>query len=368
MSLTPSRARVGDWGSGVGEDAGPRSHPLIPNAEPLRQRAVQRIGGHLAAARISNSPTVVSNVLAGAALAGGLHDVPALLLVGVAMVCLYTAGMYLNDVFDYASDCIRRPQRPLPLGLVSRREAAVVGAGLLALGSVLLLPLGPAAFASGVALVAVIVAYDLWHKTNPLSPLVMAACRIMVYVTAYLALGPALGGANASPVPLLVACVLLGSYLVGLTYVSKVEDQWAATRPVRPADSEPASRVLGEPVEGPTARLAHRERIGDPVGRVFLHYWPAVLVLLPVAYFAAFAASGWVAGLLGFFTAWAVSALSLVYRPANRDIGGAIGRLIAGISLLDGLVLVASGWGVGVVVALLAFGGTHVLQRYVKGT
>ena len=60
--------------------------------------------------------------------------------------------------------------------------------------------------------------------------------------------------------------------------------------------------------------------------------------------------------------------LSLVYRTRDRNIGGAIGRLIAGISLFDGLVLATAGAGIGVLVALAAFGSTHALQRYIKGT
>src|SRR3954451_3822905 len=158
---------------------------LTANSQPLRAKAA----AHLALARISNSPTVASNVLAGAALAGGLpamseDGLPGILplaLLAISMLCLYTAGMYLNDLFDYASDRERRPSRPLPAGRVSRAEAGVVAFALLALGSALLLPLGTTAFASGLVLLAFIVGYDAWHKSNPLSPVVMAACRVMVY-------------------------------------------------------------------------------------------------------------------------------------------------------------------------------------------
>jgi len=316
------------------------ARPVRCRPAVARRSLRERLSGHLAVARISNSPTVVSNVLAGAVLAGGLHDAGGLLLVIAAMVCLYTAGMYLNDVFDYASDRVRRPDRPLPAGIVARGEAAAVGAVLLLSGAALLLPLGAAAFASGLVLVALIVAYDLWHKSNPLSPLVMAGCRVMVYVTAYLAFAPSgLGSPGSGAVPLVLACLLLGGYLVGLTYVAKVEDKWAS-------EHRSATSIVG----------------------LALRYWPAVLVLLPVAYFASHAASWLVAPVLALFVGWVAYSLWLVYRPNDRNIGGAIGRLIAGISLLDGLVLAATGSAVGVLVALVAFRGTHALQRYVKGT
>jgi 4-hydroxybenzoate polyprenyltransferase len=291
-------------------------------------------------------------VLAGAVLAGGLADLGDLLLVVAAMVCLYTAGMYLNDVFDYASDRTRRPDRPLPAGIVGRREAAAVGTVLLVGGSALLLPLGVAAFASGLILVALILAYDLWHKTNPLSPVVMAGCRVMVYVTAYLAFAPVgFTASGSAAVPLVAACVLLGGYLVGLTYVAKVEDRWMAFH-----------------AKDDALTPAKREKGLAPSTGLFLRFWPAALVLLPAVYFASYAASWLVAPLLALFVGWVLYSLWLVYRPTDRNIGGAIGRLIAGISLLDGLVLAASGSAVGVLVALAAFRGTHALQRYVKGT
>ena len=61
-----------------------------------------RATAHLSLARISNAPTVVSNVLAGVALASVIAPVTVggTALLAVAMVLYYTAGMYLNDLFD----------------------------------------------------------------------------------------------------------------------------------------------------------------------------------------------------------------------------------------------------------------------------
>src|SRR5687767_11008682 len=100
MQSTPSTG-VGGQGSGVGSAvpiprpatttfaageseilattlaATPDLRPLIPTLAPGPRPltpARRRLAGHLAVARISNSPTVVSNVLAGAVLSGGLTD------------------------------------------------------------------------------------------------------------------------------------------------------------------------------------------------------------------------------------------------------------------------------------------------------
>src|SRR3984885_2958506 len=73
--------------------------------------------------RISNLPTVWTNVAAGIVLSGApVKAWPALLLM-VSLSLFYTAGMVLNDAFDRDFDRRNRPQRPIPAGEV---EAATV--------------------------------------------------------------------------------------------------------------------------------------------------------------------------------------------------------------------------------------------------
>ncbi len=281
-----------------------------------------RLHGYLALARISNSPTVLTDVLAGAALAGVLLPDDTIALLAIAMILFYTAGMLLNDLCDYAVDRRERPERPLPSGLVSRSEAAAVVAGLFGTGGVMLWYIGVAPFLSGLSLIAVIVVYDLWHKTNPLSPLFMAAARVLVYVTVFLAFS------SRPSVALLVSGGLLVLYVVGLTYIAKTENRPSATK-----------------------------------------YWPVVTLFLPAAYFALQMPSVSLLVLPVLFAGWVVYSISFVYRSKkSRDVGGAIARLIAGIALYDALVLAAAGSLFGVVLALVAFGATLFFQRYIKGT
>lgn len=287
--------------------------------------------GHLALARVSNSPTVISNSLAGAAIGGALLPDLNVLLVAAAMVLFYTAGMYLNDLCDYRVDLLERPERPLPSGVVSRSEAAF-GTGLLfTLGIALLLLIGPAPFASGVALVGLIVLYDVWHKRNPLSPVLMASTRAMVYLTAFLAVAGKPGAPLATwsliAWPLVAWATLLALYIVALSHIAKAEGR-----------------------RGP------------------MRFWPAAALLLPGAYFAlqAPAPSGFL--LLVAFSAWIAYSLSFVYATDRRSFPNAIAFLIAGISLLDALVLSATGSPVGVGLALAAFALTLLAQRYIRGT
>ncbi|CAN5506300.1 UbiA family prenyltransferase [soil metagenome] len=280
-----------------------------------------RLYGFLSLARVSNSPTVASNVLAGAALAGQVQPTGTVLALVIALVFFYTAGMVLNDLCDYATDCRQRPERPLPSGLISRGEALLSVFVLFGVGGALLLYLGVAPFLSGLVLIALIVLYDLWHKRNPLSPVLMAATRAMVYFTAFLAF-------STEPTwPLILWSAMLALYIIGLTYIAKLEHRADVTR-----------------------------------------YWPAVLLFLP-AFFAELqplAPIMFVLPLL--FISWVIYSITYVYRPQWRNFGRAVGHLIAGVSLLDVLVLASVGATAGLGLAFIAFLATLFLQRYVKGT
>ncbi len=280
--------------------------------------------GYLALARISNSPTVVSNTLAGAALAGALWPDGKTGLIAIAMVLFYTAGMYLNDLMDYAVDCRERPERPLPAGIVSRSAAFAVALALFGCGSLLLWSVGPHPFLSGLVLIALIICYDRWHKSNPLSPLLMALCRLMVYITAFLAFSV------QSFSTLLIPGSLLVLYVIGLTYIAKTENKPSIT-------SVSIVATLFLPTVYFTARQLQQVQ------------W----VTLP---------------LILFFTIWVAYSVSFAFRSPKRQVGRTVGQLIAGISLLDALVLAASGSLLGTPLALLSFALTLYWQRYVRGT
>lgn len=145
--------------------------------------------------RVSNLPTVWSNVLAGIALGGAAIDPAGAALLAGALSLSYVGGMYLNDAFDARWDAEHRAERPIPQGHVSRGVVLAAGAAMLLGGAGLTVAAAPrldvALAAAGLA--AVIVAYDLFHKGNPAAPLLMALCRVGVYACAGLASGGALG-------------------------------------------------------------------------------------------------------------------------------------------------------------------------------
>jgi 4-hydroxybenzoate polyprenyltransferase len=270
-------------------------------------------------ARVSNTPTTVSDTVAGAMLVSASAPAGPVAVVAGAMALFYTAGMVLNDVMDLPIDRRERPERPLPSGRVSPRAAVVAVVVLFTAGEILLLLEGWEPALAGLGLIALIVLYDAWHKGNAISPVLMAGCRAMVYVVAALAIAGAL---NAE---LWGAAALLLVYVVGLTQVAKAEGAGIAAR------------------------------------------WPVLAVLAPAAYWAKELPDAAVAMLLAAFLLWAGYALWLVL--GQRRIGAGVVRLIAGIAIYDALVVAgAGGTATALVVCLGAFLATIALQTKIAGT
>ena len=67
----------------------------------------------------------------------------------------------------------------------------------------------------GVALATAIVFYDYRHKGNAFGPVVMGACRALVYCAA------AAGATGVVPMPVAVAAIVMWVYIIALTWVAK---------------------------------------------------------------------------------------------------------------------------------------------------
>lgn len=281
----------------------------------------------LALGRVSNLPTVWTNLLVGLVLAGAGPAHPSALPLLGALTLFYVGGMYLNDYFDAAIDAAERPERPIPSGRVARSTVGGLGAGMLVLGIGLVVMVGlragsPWAPLAAVALAACIVLYDVHHKNNPLSPLVMGLCRILVYLCAALAV------VAPPPTALLIAAGAALCYLIGLTYVAKQEN---------------LSRVTNL---WPLAFLAAPVILGLILAVDAPLVWPFLLA----------------------FVVWIGVALRFVFRRAPGDIPRAVVSLIAGISLLDAVFVASAGEAALAALCLAAFALTLALQRIVSGT
>jgi 4-hydroxybenzoate polyprenyltransferase len=117
-----------------------------------------RIADALLLGRVSNLPTVWTNVLAGAALGGAAIDGSTLSLAIASLSLFYTGGMYLNDAFDRDFDRAMRPERPIPSGRAAASTVFVAGFTMLLAGVFLLgIAGGARAALAGLALAGVIV-------------------------------------------------------------------------------------------------------------------------------------------------------------------------------------------------------------------
>jgi hypothetical protein len=273
--------------------------------------------------RVSNLPTVWSNVLAGMVLSGGWLAPGALLAVLAGASAIYVGGMFLNDAFDAEIDARERPSRPIPSGRIARRAVFAIGFALLAGGVLLFAAVSLAAALVGLALAGTVVLYDAWHKGNVLSPLVMGLCRVLVYLVAGFA------AAAAPEAGLYWGAGALLAYLIGLTYVAKQE-------------------TLGQ----------------------VRNLWPLAFLAVPFLYATPAVAAGGLALLLYVgFAAWVVYALSFVMGGGGmRSVPRTVVSLIAGMALLDGLLMAWSGAGGLALVAIGCFAMTLAGQRWVAGT
>ena len=147
--------------------------------------------------RVSNLPTVWSNVLTAVILSGEPFSWGVFFTLALSLSLFYSAGMALNDICDAAIDRIQRPTRPIPSGRITPVAAYLLMGSLFVAAFILLFafPHISSVF-SGFLLLLLIILYDVYHKGNPASVLLMAACRAMVYVVA----ACAIVGTVSSPV------------------------------------------------------------------------------------------------------------------------------------------------------------------------
>ena len=145
---------------------------------------------------------------------------------------------------------------------------------------------------------------------------------MLVYLTAALAVTAVV------PQQVIVAAVILLCYLIGLTFAAKKE---------------------------------HLGRLDS--------FWPLAFLAAPLLYGIYLTLAQPVVVLpLILLAAWMSYALWLLRRRNPGDVPRAVVSLIAGISLLDAILLAGTGAYVLAACAIVAFGITLALQRWISGT
>ncbi|WP_371657101.1 MULTISPECIES: SCO3242 family prenyltransferase [unclassified Streptomyces] len=173
--------------------------------------------------RVSALFTVPGDALAGAASAG-LRPNRRTALAVASSLCLYEAGMALNDWADREEDAVDRPHRPIPSGRVKPAAALAAAAGLTGAGLALAYRAGRPAGLVATALAGTVWAYDLRLKHTPAGPAAMAAARSLD-----LLLGATATTGTVTRRPLLPATAL-GAHTYAVTTVSRHETQGGSVR------------------------------------------------------------------------------------------------------------------------------------------
>lgn len=266
--------------------------------------------------------TAPADVLAGLALAAAagatLADGVIVALIA-ASVCIYTAGMAANDIFDAKVDAKERPGRPIPSGRVSLARAWTLVLGLQAAGLGLAALVGAPAMAAVGATIGATYLYNAVLKDSIIGPLAMGACRY----------GNALIGVSAVGWPQLWWLWLVPTttafFVMALTFTSRHEVDGATTAQLR--------APLGAMFNGAALPAIW------PLTGVLPQIWAAVAVLVPIA---------WLAGPMR----------GALRAPNAGSVRGVVMAGIFAIAMINGCIALAAGgwWQAGVAVGLLVPG------------
>ena len=318
--------------------------------------------------RVSNLPTIWTNVLAAMVIAqtgllmpgvlldaeisaaplwtnAGMENVGLFLSTLFALSLMYVGGMFLNDASDVQWDRAHGNLRPIVNGDVSVNTVFLLGSVFLVTAIVIITYLYQQVlsvsndatlayepyygFIASVALALSVVLYNVMHKKFLyISAFIMGACRLGVYIIAALLL------ARLTVLVILAGASLL-FYIAGLTYL---------------------------------ARNEHQEKSNNENNSI-ARYWPLLLLLMPVL------VSTWVGYSSVYFWVFLLIFILWIYRwvkpllwQKNPEVGVCIGGLLAAIPLIDGLMLASVQAVVPAMICLLVFLLMPTLHRWVSGT
>jgi 4-hydroxybenzoate polyprenyltransferase len=273
----------------------------------------------------------------------------------LASAAMYSAGMVLNDVFDFHVDSQLRPQRPLPSRRISRVLAARLGYTLLFLGASFAATVGFVArweshnpWRSGAVaglLMAAIYLYDGLLKTTVLGPWLMGSCRFLNVL-----LGMSLGDPPGFDQSHLLGYTLfqlaiaggIGIYITGVTWFAR-----------REAEHSPRLQLgfgLGLMVLGVALLGAAPQWAADAAGLRYnpTYVWPLILFLLTFPILR--------------------RCLVAIAAPFPNQVQSAVKLSILSLIILDAAVVLLTSdwyWAVGIVALLVP---TILLRRWVYST
>jgi UbiA prenyltransferase family protein len=295
--------------------------------------------------RLPNLPTALADILLGFLATGSLFTPgrwPAYLLLLLASACLYCGGMVWNDFFDREEDKRERPDRPIPSGKITPREAARCGAALVAAGVLCALLAGLWQWARGeggwvaptvlaLLLTGAIFLYDAWLKRTLVGPVGMGACR---FLNVMLGVSPA---AALLPTRGVYLAFVVGLYIVGVTWLARTEAR-VSSRSALTAAACVMSLSLLAALPLPTLPLPE-----TPPADASSPLFPYLLVAL------------------GFFLGFPV--VAAIRTPTPDRVQAAVKRSLMGLILLDTVLATALAGTLGLALLLLMAPSVYLNRR-----
>lgn len=278
--------------------------------------------------RVSNLPTVWSNILAATLFAQSTSHTTLtitnlqILLTVSALSLMYISGMFLNDAFDYNWDIKNNNRRPIVNGKISLKSVWIIGSLLLAAGVLLIvIQQNMLAAIAAIVLSSAIVLYNALHKKHPMVAFIMGFTRFCVYIISALLLS------SISTELLIIAFALL-LYITGITLVAR---------------SEQANT---------------------------LKYNGALLLLLsPLVFTLSYGFETplyWIVSII--YITWVGYQIKTKILTQTPNISAGIGGLLAAIPLIDALALASIGALIPTIICLVIFLLIPYLHKFISGT
>lgn len=139
--------------------------------------------------RLPNLFTVPGDPVLGYVIGAGSMiaiDFTGMTMVAMSAISLYAYGLVANDLVDFEEDTLKRHDRPLPSGLVSRTAAKFTAFFLLGAGLSMAYSVNENTFYTAFILAVFIFLYNNFFKKNALlGPFTVALCRTFSLLLGY---------------------------------------------------------------------------------------------------------------------------------------------------------------------------------------
>lgn len=143
-----------------------------------------------------------------------------------ASLCLYSAGLLLNDIFDIAEDRRDRPHRPLASGNIRLQTAWIVAVILSAVGILLMTVVADRTglLISALLLGCIVIYNGFMKRIAVLGAINMGLCRAFSFLLGVVAFS---GSLDLPPLVLLCA-IILTAYIGAVTNLARYETEKSA--------------------------------------------------------------------------------------------------------------------------------------------